>query len=107
LHIVRPRTPAWAPRVLTCSALLGAGIGAVWDAVGEYRTATAGELPARRADQARDWMWSEVTDALLDDLRGDARVAGLARSLEADVAAGVTTPTAAAQRLLAEFRSSP
>ena len=57
--------------MLTCSALLGQGIAEVWAAVGEFREAVAGELAARRADQARQWMWSEVTDALLDELRGD------------------------------------
>jgi LAO/AO transport system kinase len=105
LHLVRPRTAAWSPRVLTCSALLGEAVDEVWDAIGEYRDATAAELPARRAEQARDWMWSEVTDGLLDELRADERVAGLAEELEAAVAEGTVTPTAAAQRLLARFRS--
>jgi LAO/AO transport system kinase len=105
LHLVRPRTTAWSPRVLTCSALLGEAVDEVWDAIGEYREATAAELPARRAEQARDWMWSEVTDGLLDELRADDRVAGLAEELEAAVADGTVTPTAAAQRLLARFRS--
>jgi len=103
LHLVRPRTPAWSPRVLMCSALLGSGIPEVWDTVAQYGDATAGELTARRAEQARDWMWAEVTDALLDDLRASERVAGLAGRLEADVAAGAITPTAAAQRLLDAF----
>jgi LAO/AO transport system kinase len=105
LHLVRPRSTAWSPRVLTCSALLGEGVDAVWDAIGEYRTATAGELAARRAEQSRDWMWSEVTDGLLDELRGDERVAGLAEDLEQGVAAGTVMPTTAAQQLLARFRS--
>ena len=77
----------------------------MWDAVGEYREATGSELAARRADQARQWMWSEVTDALLDELRGDDRVAGLAERLESHVAQGDVTPTAAAQQLLDRFRS--
>ncbi len=106
LHLVRPRTAAWSPRVLTCSALLGEGVDDVWDAIGEHRAATAGERPGRRAEQARDWMWSEVTDSLLDELRSDGRVAGLAEGLEAAVADGTVTPTAAAQRLLARFRSA-
>jgi LAO/AO transport system kinase len=103
LHLVRPRTPAWSPRVLTCSALVGTGIPEVWDTVARYGDATAGELATRRAEQAREWMWTEVTDALLDDLRASQRVAGLADRLEADVAAGTITPAAAARRLLEAF----
>ena len=32
-----PAPPAWSPRVLTCSALLGEGIAEVWDTIVEYR----------------------------------------------------------------------
>src|SRR3954469_22841568 len=61
LHLVRPRSQAWTPRVLTCSALTGTGIQEVWDAVVEFREAVSTELPALRAAQSREWMWSEVT----------------------------------------------
>jgi LAO/AO transport system kinase len=101
LHLVRPRIAAWVPRVLTCSALMGSGISEVWDAVGEFRAAVAGELPALRAAQSREWMWSEVTDSLLDALTADATTADLARRLEGEVAAGTTTPTAAARAVVA------
>lgn len=97
LHLVRPRLPGWTPRVLTCSALTGSGIPEVWDAVAEFRTAIAQELPGLRAEQNREWMWSEVTDSLLDALTADAGTAALARRLEAEVAAGTTTPAAAAR----------
>jgi hypothetical protein len=45
-------------------------------------------------------MWSEVTDSLLDALTADAATAELARRLEEEVAAGTTTPTAAARAVL-------
>jgi LAO/AO transport system kinase len=101
LHLVRPRSQAWTPRVLTCSALTGTGIQEVWDAVVEFREAVATELPALRAAQNREWMWSEVTDSLLEALSTDPGTADLARRLEADVAAGATTPTAAARAVVA------
>jgi GTPase len=100
LHLVRPRLASWTPRVLTCSALTGTGIAEVWDAVVEFRGAVAGELPAMRAEQNREWMWSEVTDTLLDALTADAGAAALARRLEAEVAAGRTTPAAAARSVV-------
>jgi LAO/AO transport system kinase len=100
LHLVRPRLQGWTPRVLTCSALTGTGIAEVWDAVVEFRTAVASELAGVRAAQNREWMWSEVTDTLLDALTADATTAALARRLEAEVAAGTTTPTAAARAVV-------
>jgi LAO/AO transport system kinase len=100
LHLVRPRLQGWIPRVLTCSALTGAGIAEVWDAVAEFRAAVAGELTGLRARQNREWMWSEVTDTLLDALTADADTAALARRLEAEVAAGSITPTAAARAVV-------
>jgi LAO/AO transport system kinase len=101
LHLVRPRIAAWVPRVLTCSALAGTGIPEVWDAVGEFRAAVAGELPSLRAAQSREWMWSEVTDSLLDALTTDADTDALARRVEGDVAAQTTPPPAAARAVVA------
>jgi LAO/AO transport system kinase len=103
LHLVRPRIPDWSPRVLLCSALTGAGIPEVWDAVAEFRDAVEGSLPRLRADQAREWMWSEVTDSLLEGLTADATAADLARRLEAEVADGTITPTAAARAVVEAF----
>jgi LAO/AO transport system kinase len=103
LHLVRPRTAAWSPRVLTCSALLGQGVEELWDAIAEFRRAIDAELGPRRAQQSREWMWSEVSESLLDALRADTRASDLAQRLEAEVAAGVTTPTAAAHAILRAF----
>ena len=77
-------------RVVTCSALDGTGVPEVWAAVEEFRAACAGALPQRRAEQARDWLWSEITESLTDALRADPEVADLARQLESAVAAGTT-----------------
>ena len=45
-------------------------------------------------------MWSEVTESLLDALAADAPTAALARRLEAGVADGTITPTAAARAIV-------
>jgi LAO/AO transport system kinase len=103
LHLVRPRIAAWMPRVLQCSALQGVGIDAVWDAVEDFRATVGATLADRRAQQAREWMWSEVTEALLEALHRDERVAALAKRLEDAVGAGATTPTAAAQAIVEAF----
>ncbi len=103
LHLLRPRSAEWFARVVTCSALEGTGVPEVWAAVEEFRTASAGALPQRRAEQAREWLWSEITESLTDALRADPAVADLARQLESAVAAGTTTPTAAARTILDAF----
>ena len=101
LHLARP-TGAWSPRVLLCSALTGRGIDAVWAAVEEHQgtIAASGEKDRRRAAQAREWMWSEVTETLLERLRRDQAVAALITPLERDVERGAISPAAAAHRIL-------
>jgi GTPase len=105
LHLLRPRTDGWTARVLSCSALEGSGIGDVWSALGEFMSAAraSGSLGRRRGEQARDWMWSEVSETLLDRLRSDAHVRAELGALESDVIAGKISPAAAARRLLDRF----
>ena len=105
LHVLRPRSAAWHPRVLGCSAITGDGIAGVWQAVEEHHRALegAGVLTELRAGQAREWMWSEVTESLRAELGNDAEVAGLVERLERDVVSGAVSPTAAARRILEAF----
>jgi LAO/AO transport system kinase len=104
LHIVRPGGP-WAPRVLLSSALTGQGIPEVWGAIEEHQAIVVanGERDRRRASQAREWMWSEVTDTMLDRLRRDPAVASLVAALEREVEAGALSPAAAAHRILSSL----
>ncbi|MFA5885743.1 MAG: methylmalonyl Co-A mutase-associated GTPase MeaB [Acidimicrobiia bacterium] len=104
LHLVRPRSTSWTPRVVLCSALEQRGIDALWGAVEEFGRALSGEeLDARRQEQARAWMRDELADSLLDRLHADGRTAAAAAALEADVAAGRIAPTTAARRLITVF----
>jgi len=105
LGLLRPLSPRWRPRVVLASALEGRGIDQVWGAVEDHRAALgADEIGRRRAAQARAWMWREVGETLMEALRRDPRVAHLAPELEARVAAGETTPGAAARAVLDAFR---
>ena len=102
LRLVRPRTREWEARVLLVSALEGRGIEELWRVVEEFRDvlATDGGFERRRAGQACEWMWAEVSETLLESARGDESTAALAAGLEQSVAAGRLSPTAAARRLL-------
>jgi LAO/AO transport system kinase len=105
VHFLRPRYAGWTPRVLRCSALLREGIGAVWDTIVELEAAldATGERARLRADQASQWMWSEITESLVDRLRADGRVADELVRLDRDVRAGRTSAAAAARQVLARF----
>ena len=108
LRLVRSKTTAWTPRVALVSALEGTGIDELWSTVEEFRSTleATGELERRRAEQARDWMWSEVSESLMDALRRDERVAGLVERLEAAVTTGELPPAAAANQILDAFQSA-
>jgi LAO/AO transport system kinase len=105
LQFLRPANPRWRPLVLSCSAVTGTGVPEVWAAVIRYRETltAAGDLAAKRAAQARAWMWSEVSETVLVRLRAHPDVAEQLTGLEAAVMEGRTTPAAAARRLLQAF----
>jgi LAO/AO transport system kinase len=107
LRLLRPATPGWTPEVLTCSALHGEGIAAVWQAVQRQRSAleAAGELAAKRQRQSGSWLWAEVQAGLADALRADPATAELLAALEDEVAGGRLLPPQAARALVARFRA--
>lgn len=102
LHLLRPRHPGIEPQVLLASSVTGEGIAEVWDAVERTDQAlrAGGHLDKVRADQAKSWLWSEVSAGLLDGFRRDPRIAAELVRLEADVVAGNIAPGVAARRLL-------
>ncbi len=60
-------------------------------------------IQKRRAEQARAWMWNEVGETLLSELRKHSDVRRLVGGLEREVEAGRTTPAAAARTMLQAF----
>ncbi|MET0341801.1 MAG: methylmalonyl Co-A mutase-associated GTPase MeaB [Polyangiales bacterium] len=95
----------WEVPVLTCSALTGAGIDALWGEVARHhREAEAsGRLATRRLLQQRRWMWQMVEGELLAALRAHPEVARTVPELERGIEAGTLTATAAAGRILEAF----
>jgi LAO/AO transport system kinase len=98
LELMRPPTPTWRPRVLTCSARDDQGLDAIWAQVEAHRAAlqATGELDDRRRHQLVRWMWSLVEDRLTSAARANPQ----APQLERDLLAGRTTPTLAARAIL-------
>ena len=106
LHMLAPKSPHWQVPVLLCSALQREGIGEVWDTIQAFRVAMQhhGEFAAKRALQNSDWMWTLLMDDLKETFLRHPKVEALLPQLQQSVAAGVTTPGAAARRLLEMFR---
>tara|TARA_B100001123_G_scaffold413030_1_gene510971 strand:- start:53 stop:643 length:591 start_codon:yes stop_codon:yes gene_type:complete len=105
VHMIRPTSPNWQVPVLTCSAITGDGIAEVWRKIESYReTMTAScEFNARRAEQAKAWMWSEIEESLIATLRKNPEVEIRVNALESEVAHGERAPGAAARELLSIF----
>ena len=106
LNLLRSRTADWTVEVRTCSALENIGINDAWDVMSRYREMLVAndQLNPRRADQARTWMWSEVQDSLIADLKADRDVQEHIPELEAAASSGRLPAGKAAERLLEIYR---
>ena len=105
LRLLHPRLADWKVEVQTCSARDGVGITAAWTSVLHHREVLedTGQFTARRAAQARDWMWSEINDSLVAALQGDPEVRKQIPALEAAASEGRIPPMIAARQLLDIF----
>lgn len=92
----------WPVPVLLASGKEGTGVADVWSAVQRHRAVleASGALATKRATQAERAMWQAVEDALVRNLRADARVQAALPSVTSQVRASTTTPGAAARALL-------
>ena len=102
LTMLRPTSPNWRPTVLTVSALAKRGIPEFWAEIERYRStlSASGEFDAKRRRQAINWMWGLIDSGLRHYFREHPAVHSALPGLLHDVAEGLTTPGAAAHRLL-------
>jgi len=109
MRLFAPRTPAWLPRVLTCSAQTGAGISELWAAVAEHRSVmtTTGEQERRRADQREAWLGSSLAGALQAAFEGRPGTVERLAALRPRVRAGTLLPTSAALLAVGPAGGSP
>ncbi len=105
LRYLRGREAGHAAPVLACSALTGEGIASAWEEIRAHhaRLLDSGALGARRAEQARSHLWSELGETLLRRFRRHPRVRAQLADVERRVSAGELPPTLAVRRLLALF----
>ncbi len=103
-----PDGPSLRPKVLTCSALTGAGLDEVWEAVTAHRErlASTGSLEQRRAEQQREWLWTLVDIQLCEAVRRAPAVVELRPDLERRVLAGTLSAMEAADMTIRAFFAS-
>ena len=102
----RPQDPEGFPKAMTVSALEKDGLEKAWEemtTLADWRRAE-GHFDRARAAQARFWFREDVKQALLAELERGPTKAKMAELSDA-VAAGETTPTLAAEQMLAALRS--
>ena len=106
LSLLRPLTTNWRAEVAMCSALERTGISEIWQVLQRHQAAlgASGEIDARRQTQARNWLWRDVNEGILEQLRDDSQTRQLAAELEDQVAANRLVPAQAAARLIDAFR---
>jgi LAO/AO transport system kinase len=105
LRLLHPRFANWKVEVQCCSARDGVGIAEAWEVVLRHHEMLddTGQFTIHRAEQARDWMWSDVNDDLVAALRSDPKVREQIPALEAAASEGRVPPTVAARQLLELF----
>lgn len=105
VRLLPPKPSGLTPRVLACSALEGAGIDALVQALDESfaQIHDKGFLQENRRMQARYWFAESLREGLMDAFYGDAHVRDLLLRYEADVSEGKVSPFAAAADVLAFF----
>ncbi len=101
MHVLAEPDGTVAP-VVTCSALTGAGLDAIWTIISERmaKRKLSGVLQARRSEQSIEWMWSLVDQQLHDILHQHPAVDTLAKAAAAQVRSGTLSPMLASDRII-------
>ena len=106
LSLLRPSSKSWQPPVLAVSAARNQGIDGFWRLIENYRNTmqASGEFEAKRRRQAQAWMWALIESGLSSRFRGHPAVRAALPELSSAVEAGMITPAAAANQLLAYLK---
>jgi len=90
---------------MTCSALEGVNIDAVWDMVLDYRAAAEaeGQFTGKRSRQNLDWMRQLMHEMLLQKLSQNKKMKALLPELEAAVKRQEITAFAAVRRIMEQL----
>jgi LAO/AO transport system kinase len=105
LMFMHPRSANWEVPVEGCSALSGEQTAQTWETMQRFQASQQkdGLIEKNRAEQARNWMWNEIRNGLVERLKATPKVAGRVQELEEAVTANNISPTSAADELMDIF----
>lgn len=108
LHFLTSRFEGWQTPVMTCSSVNNEGVAKVWGEVNRFKATISkdGRLQEQRAQQAKAWMWSEMAESLVVDLKADTRIKQIMPELESAVLDGSLPATVAAQRMIDTYKKN-
>ncbi len=103
LNMLMRHSPNWSPPVLTCSAVEGKGIDAIWKTILDHREklTTSGEMAEKRKAQALDWMAFLLDEGLRQWFYASPHIREALPTIRKNVEEQKISPTAAADSLLA------
>ena len=102
LHLYPPKENDWAPKVLTCSSITGAGIPEIWEMISEYESKNKadGYFFSKRKSQNTYWFHQTVESLLKQQFFGMKAVIKAMNPLQKEVENNTISPFRAAERLL-------
>ena len=106
VHFLTSRFDGWQTPVMACSSVNNQGVTEVWAEVDRFKATISedGRLQQQRAQQAKAWMWSEMAESLVVDLKSDPSIKRMIPELESAVLDGSLPATVAAQRMINAYK---
>jgi len=105
IRLMTPESKNWTPPVLTCSAALNTGLDEILAEIRRHREIkmVSGEREERRQQQQIRWMWSMISDRLLDQFKDSPAVQARLQAVSVAVKNGELPAAVAAESLLETF----
>jgi LAO/AO transport system kinase len=99
----------WQPTVMQMSALMGTDVPEFWELVQDFKMKQklTGRMAARRASQAKSWMWERIQSGLIQAFTTHAAVREQLDELTAAVVLGHVPASVAARQLLTAATRAP
>lgn len=97
LHFLTPPTKGWNTKAFTCSSINGEGIPQIWNLITSFKNITSqtGIFEERRRNQAKEWMYSQITERLEYSFYQDPEIKKLLPILQEAVINGDLTVSTA------------
>ncbi len=108
LHLFPPTDSGWKPKVLTCSAVEGKGIDAIWDTIESYLdfVKSNGYFQHKRNEQSKFWMYETINDQLKSNFYQNLELKKMTEDAEEQVLKEEVSSFVAARELLDYYYQS-